>query len=164
MRCEPESAHLARRLVEEKLVAWSLPGLVDVAELLVSELVGNAVRHTGCQMLGVSVRLANGSVRVSVRDSSRSLPVVIHAGSSEESGRGLALIGMLADSWGVKEVPFGKIVWVDLAAPAIREPVCKQGELTLTEMDPVQQRTADGLREFPDGGEPVFLERLGLAQ
>ena len=137
-----------------RLTECESEAIPDPGALLVSELVGNAVRHTGCQMLGVSVRLANGWVRVSVRDSSRSLPVVIHTESSEESGRGLALIDTLADSWGVREVPFGKIVWADLPAPAIREPACKQGELKLTEMDPVQQWTADSLREFPDGGEP----------
>ncbi len=122
MPCEPESASLARRLVAERLVAWSLPESVDAAELLVSELVGNAVRHTGCRLLEVSVRLTDGRVRVAVRDGSRSLPVVINTGASEEGGRGLALVDALADSWGALEVPFGKVVWAELGAPGLVRP------------------------------------------
>ncbi|MDH6112270.1 anti-sigma regulatory factor (Ser/Thr protein kinase) [Kitasatospora sp. MAP12-15] len=114
MPCEPESAAKARRLVGERLSAWSLPDVVDAAELLVSELVGNAVRHTGCRRIAVSVHFAGDTVRVGVRDSSFTLPCVIDAGTRAESGRGIGLVAALAHRWGVDEAPYGKVVWAEV--------------------------------------------------
>lgn len=114
MPCCPESAGLAREFVAERLAAWQLSELVDVAVLLVSELFGNATRHTGCTRARVHVDRTGPVVRVGVRDSSGALPVLMAAGDTDENGRGLALVAKLAHRWGaVPEFP-GKVVWFEL--------------------------------------------------
>lgn len=55
MPCEPESAGKARVLVAVALSAWGLDALADAAKVVVSELVGNAVRHTGCHSIRVTL-------------------------------------------------------------------------------------------------------------
>ncbi|MFE6056932.1 ATP-binding protein [Kitasatospora sp. NPDC056446] len=117
--CDPESARPARRLVAAALTAWSAGELRDVAELLVSELVANAVRHTGCTRISVSVNRRKTSVWVGVRDSSRALPCRTEPKCEAESGYGLGLVETLSSCWGVAWAPRGKWVWFELrmAAP-----------------------------------------------
>ncbi|MGA5823437.1 ATP-binding protein [Kitasatospora sp. NPDC094028] len=112
----PEAAGVARRLIRQKLTAWELPELVDPATLIISELVGNAVK-TGCQaFMVVRVHRLQTSVRLAVRDGSRILPVLLAAGEDDECHRGLALVHMLtAGRWGVTPDSFGKTVYADLA-------------------------------------------------
>ncbi|MGW4648115.1 ATP-binding protein [Kitasatospora sp. NPDC004289] len=113
---EPRSASLARQLVRVTLTCWGVDGLVDDALLVVSELVGNAVK-TGCQleMTVRVIRLTAVSVRVSVTDGCRVLPVRIEADGGEESGRGVDLVHMLTQGrWGVVPEAFGKTVHADL--------------------------------------------------
>ncbi|MGW4898424.1 ATP-binding protein [Kitasatospora sp. NPDC004240] len=111
----PRSASAARRLVRTALPAWGLEDLVEAGELIVSELVGNAVR-TGCRRMTVTVeRVTERCVRISVRDGSRALPCLIEAGSSAESGRGLALVHRLTGGhWGASLESLGKTVHADL--------------------------------------------------
>ncbi|GAA2120409.1 hypothetical protein GCM10009759_69280 [Kitasatospora saccharophila] len=112
----PRSASAARRLVRGALLEWGLEELVDAAELIVSELVGNAAK-TGCHLkMAVMVERVTGtSARVSVRDGSRTLPCLIDAGLAAESGRGLALIHDLTGRlWGAKLESDGKTVHADL--------------------------------------------------
>ncbi|MER7582189.1 ATP-binding protein [Kitasatospora sp. NPDC097691] len=112
----PESASVARRLVREKLSEWGLPDLIDAAELIVSELVANAVK-TGClTRMTVTVRLVTDrTVRVAVRDGSRVMPTLLVAGVDEERHRGLALIHELTQGrWGAAGEAFGKVVHADL--------------------------------------------------
>ncbi|MFJ7247198.1 ATP-binding protein [Kitasatospora sp. NPDC098652] len=114
----PVSVRAARHMVRAKLTEWNLPHLIDDAELVVSELVGNAAK-TGCQasmMVGVR-RTTSSTVRLLVSDGSASLPVLIDAGPRAESGRGLALVDQLTrQRWGVTVWPHGKVVHADLAA------------------------------------------------
>ncbi|MER7584926.1 ATP-binding protein [Kitasatospora sp. NPDC097691] len=115
----PESASAARRLVRRKLMDWELHELADDAELIVSELVGNAVR-TGClTFMTVKIRRVTAHiVRISVRDGSRTMPVLLKAGEDEECHRGLALIHKLTHGqWGVTPDEFGKSVHADLRVP-----------------------------------------------
>ncbi|MDH6130016.1 ATP-binding protein [Kitasatospora sp. GP82] len=115
MPCAPESARVARRLVAEKFTAWGREDLIENAQLVVSELVGNAARHTGCTRLCVLLRLEGTAARIAVRDSSFALPVVLHTGERDENGRGMGLVDLLSKQWGVEEAPFGKWVWSLLA-------------------------------------------------
>jgi anti-sigma regulatory factor (Ser/Thr protein kinase) len=117
MPSTPESAARARRVAMKVMRLWGLAPQVDIAELLVSELVGNVVRHTGVRTFGLNLGRRRGWVRVEVRDASRSLPCLISAGSDAESGRGLVLVDMLADRWGVDLLPRGKSVWFELRTP-----------------------------------------------
>ncbi|MFD8598086.1 ATP-binding protein [Kitasatospora sp. NPDC059646] len=115
LRYRPESARSARRLVRAKLREWQLPHLVDAAELIVTELVSNALK-TGCTtLMQVGVRhRADGTVRIQVRDGSRELPVVVEAGPDDESHRGLTLVRCLSAAWGADRDPYGKTVYADL--------------------------------------------------
>ncbi|MFD7734553.1 ATP-binding protein [Kitasatospora phosalacinea] len=112
----PRSASAARRLVRGALQEWGLEELVDAAELIVSELAGNAAK-TGCHLkMAVMVERVTGtSVRISVRDGSRTLPCLIDAGPAAESGRGLALVhDITGGQWGAKLETDGKTVHADL--------------------------------------------------
>ncbi|GHF77021.1 hypothetical protein GCM10018790_63890 [Kitasatospora xanthocidica] len=116
----PQSARAARRLVNVKLTEWGLEALVEDAELIISELVGNAAK-TGCQtFMVVAVRRpAAGIVRLLVSDGSASMPVRIDAGPSAESGRGLDLVHRLTKAkWGVQLWARGKVVHADLEVPS----------------------------------------------
>ncbi|MFD4659650.1 ATP-binding protein [Kitasatospora sp. NPDC058444] len=113
---DPQSAGKARRLVRTTLPAWELEDLVEAAELIVSELVGNAAK-TGCrQEMAVTVeRITDRCVRISVRDGSRTLPCLIDAGPAAESGRGMALVHHLTGGhWGAELETYGKTVHADL--------------------------------------------------
>jgi anti-sigma regulatory factor (Ser/Thr protein kinase) len=110
----PESAGTARRLALSVLKVWGLPQLNEVVELLVSELVGNAVRHTGARTFGLRLLRRRGWIRVEVRDPSRSLPCLMPVRELDVSGRGLFLIDKLADRWGVDLLPRGKTTWFEM--------------------------------------------------
>lgn len=114
----PESAGTARRLTVEVLRSWNLGQLAETGELLVSELVGNAVRHTGARTFGLKVTRRRGWIRVEVCDPSRALPCRVPiVRDLDESGRGLLLVDMLSDRWGVDLLPRGKTTWFELRSP-----------------------------------------------
>lgn len=115
----PESAATARRLAQVVLLRhWGLtPKLTEDAVLLVSELVGNAVRHTGARVFGLRMHRRRGRIRVEVRDPSRGLPCLMPVQDLDVSGRGLFLVDTLADRWGVDLLPLGKTTWFEMRAP-----------------------------------------------
>ncbi|MQS14923.1 ATP-binding protein [Streptomyces kaniharaensis] len=91
--------------------------LIDSAALVTSELVTNAAK-TGCQCrMTVTVQLvASATVRVLVRDGSRTLPVLIQASEGGEGHRGLGLVHQLTSGrWGVTVEPLGKVVHADIS-------------------------------------------------
>ncbi|MFK0120975.1 ATP-binding protein [Streptomyces sp. NPDC090994] len=112
----PESAATARRLVQVVVLRqWQLgPKHAEDAVLLVSELVGNAVRHTGARVFGLRMRRRPGWLRVEVRDPSRGLPCLIPVQPLDINGRGLFLVDRLADRWGVDLLPRGKTTWFEM--------------------------------------------------
>lgn len=116
----PESAKCARRLARTVLEShWSQPGsLTDDAVLLVSEVVGNAVRHTGAHVFGLRMMRRHGWIRVEVRDPSRGLPCLLPVHGLDTSGRGLFLVDTLCDRWGVDLLPHGKTTWFEMRADA----------------------------------------------
>lgn len=107
-------ARAARTFVNETLGAWGLQRITDIAQLLTSELVTNAVRHARSEDVDVTVRQEDEAVRVEVHDSSREPPTPREAGPEAESGRGLQLVAALSRAWGVKPIPTGKTVWFEL--------------------------------------------------
>lgn len=112
----PESAATARRLAQVvALRQWQLgPKVTEDAVLLVSELVGNAVRHTGARVFGLRMRRRPGWIRVEVRDPSRGLPCLMPVQETDISGRGLFLVDKLSDRWGVDLLPRGKTTWFEM--------------------------------------------------
>ncbi|MFF9869442.1 SpoIIE family protein phosphatase [Streptomyces sp. NPDC013953] len=116
------SAGIARRLVREQLDRWGLTELVDAAELVTSELVGNALRHgngPGRIRLVLHDRLV-----LEVADTGPDLPQIQHAPLSAEGGRGLQLVNMLCRRWGSCRTSSGKVVWAEhdlpLGSPSAR--------------------------------------------
>ncbi|WP_232246752.1 ATP-binding protein [Kitasatospora mediocidica] len=104
-----------RHRLRAALARWGVPGLADTAELLLSELVTNALLHTphGAR---VDVLLdVRGRLRVEVRDDSVQLPRPRRAADTDTSGRGLVLVEALADDWGVRLRGDAKITWFELA-------------------------------------------------
>ncbi|MFF8783575.1 ATP-binding protein [Streptomyces sp. NPDC015125] len=112
----PQSAGIARRLTAAVLLGqWSLtPQLAEHAVLLVSELVGNAVRHTGARTFGLRMLRRRGWIRIEVRDPSRGLPCLMPVQEMDTSGRGLFLVDKLSDRWGVDLLPRGKTTWFEM--------------------------------------------------
>jgi anti-sigma regulatory factor (Ser/Thr protein kinase) len=112
----PESAATARRLTQcVVLRQWALsPQIAEHAVLLVSELVGNAVRHTGARVFGLRMLRRRGWIRIEVRDPSRGLPCLMPVQEMDISGRGLFLVDKLSDRWGVDLLPRGKTTWFEM--------------------------------------------------
>jgi len=111
------SGATARRFMEETLHRWSCGDLLDVVNLLVSELVTNAVEHGGSEA-DVSVALTPTALRVEVADSDEHLPAPSSAVDEwDTSGRGLAFVATMSQAWGVQPVRGGKVVWFEVARP-----------------------------------------------
>ncbi|QTD96578.1 ATP-binding protein [Streptomyces cyanogenus] len=122
----PTACGLARTAVRDALIRWGLDELVPVAELLVSELVCNALRH-GTGPLTLTVE-RGPDVRCAVGDGSSQPPRPLDAGPEDEGGRGLALVDMLAAQWGHERgLPSGKTVWFELST-GVAEPGPERGE------------------------------------
>jgi anti-sigma regulatory factor (Ser/Thr protein kinase) len=100
-----------RRTIRVGLVRSGLSGLVENAELLVSELVTNAFRH-GRGDVGVRMLFKGGQVRFEVRDSSDERPALRTVGVSDEGGRGLVIVRAVADDWGISDD--GMTTWCSL--------------------------------------------------
>ncbi|MER8044819.1 ATP-binding SpoIIE family protein phosphatase [Streptomyces sp. NPDC094032] len=112
---EPEDAApgRARRLARRALERWGLEELSDSVELLVSEVVTNAVRYAERP---VTLRLLRTDVlRCEVGDDSPQLPRQRRARDTDEGGRGLFLVNRLARRWGATRLSGGKVVWFELA-------------------------------------------------
>ena len=111
----PAAAAEARRRVRAAIQSWPVPVEEDVALLLTSELVTNAVRHEAGQAVMLVISCSNGRLRVDVHDTSRSLPAVADVPADAETGRGLLLVETLSDEWGFYRTPAGKAVYFMLA-------------------------------------------------
>ncbi|MFF5157830.1 SpoIIE family protein phosphatase [Streptomyces sp. NPDC000348] len=114
---DPTAAGLARRLVRRELDAWRLEELETTTELLVSELVGNVVRHAAGP---VRLRLLRTTATLicEVSDGSATSPRIRRARPTDEGGRGLQLIAALSHRWGTRFTPAGKLIWTEQSLPA----------------------------------------------
>ncbi|MGP3959507.1 ATP-binding protein [Nonomuraea sp. 3N208] len=107
----------ARHAVRAQLADWDLRHAGEFAELLVSELVTNAVEHAR-GLVRLSVSAACGRLRCEVEDDSPCLPRPRRARDDEESSRGLCLVHALSSGWGSAPTGHGKVVWFELPVPA----------------------------------------------
>jgi anti-sigma regulatory factor (Ser/Thr protein kinase) len=107
----PAKVRDARELARETLATWGLTELSETVELLVSELVTNAVCH-GAGDIGLRLIRA-GSLLCEVRDDGYDLPTLRSTDVTAETGRGLQLVTALAERWGAQRTPTGKVVWFE---------------------------------------------------
>ncbi|MFC8877058.1 MULTISPECIES: SpoIIE family protein phosphatase [Streptomyces] len=112
---EPRSVGRAREYARAQLLAWDMEPLVDTTELLVSELVTNALRYGEGE---IRLRLLLDRTLVcEVWDSGLVQPRRRRARDTDEGGRGLQLVGLLSAAWGSRRTPHGKTVWFELPLP-----------------------------------------------
>ncbi|GLW50538.1 magnesium or manganese-dependent protein phosphatase [Streptomyces sp. NBRC 14336] len=118
---EPERVAVARHQLRELLHDWECEEQVDSAVLLLSETLTNVLVHTDADALllaEVHHGLGRRRMRVEVTDTSDDLPHRRSPGELASSGRGLMLIELLADTWGVDPRGEGKSIWFELVEPA----------------------------------------------
>jgi anti-sigma regulatory factor (Ser/Thr protein kinase) len=109
----PASVGVARRFTIDTLRRWGREDLTTSGALLVTELVTNAILHART-MIQVILERREDVVRVEVRDGSPVRPALRNHGLDATTGRGLALVSKLAESWGVDVGGAGKVVWAQL--------------------------------------------------
>ena len=113
LTARPTAVAQARDLIRDRLLAWGLQGMADVVELLVSELVTNALRY-GIAPFGLRMTRDAHNVLVEVSDGNPTVPRLRTATTGDEGGRGLHLVDELSSDWGVRSRPQGKTVWFTL--------------------------------------------------
>ncbi|MDF2260779.1 ATP-binding SpoIIE family protein phosphatase [Streptantibioticus ferralitis] len=115
LRLDHSEVRAARAFSRKQLADWGLGQLGDLTELLVSELVTNALRVATHE---VQLRLMRvGKLLVEVSDDDHNLPQLRRADEDDEDGRGLALVSNLSHRWGTSRQAVGKVVWFELRLP-----------------------------------------------
>ena len=115
IRLEPDGSSVAeaRRFADECLRRWHLEDQADDVEVVVTELVTNAIRHSrGPVTLSIGRRLDR--IIVQVQDPSPKPPEQEQAGILDDNGRGLLLVEEIASEWGSTPTDHGKRVWAEL--------------------------------------------------
>jgi hypothetical protein len=108
---EPTAARAARSYARERLARWGLEGIEGETELIVSELVGNAIRHAKGP---IRLRLIHStSLICEVYDGSLTTPHIRRATENDEGGRGLQLVAAVAQRWGARYLDDGKCIWAE---------------------------------------------------
>ena len=124
----PAAAAEARGQVRAAIYAWDVPVDEDVAVLLTSELVTNAVKHAPGEAVTLGVRCTRDRLRVDVHDRSAAPPMLAAVPADAEVGRGLVLVAGLSADWGFYRTPLGKVVYFTLASSA--RAMASSGEAT----------------------------------
>jgi anti-sigma regulatory factor (Ser/Thr protein kinase) len=114
---DPRSVSLARNLLTQLLGQWETEDFVDLAAILIAELVANALRHVpGTCALELTRR--GDALRVAVVDTGPGMPDLQNPGLSAYGGRGLHIVSALATAWGIDHLEDGcKAVWAEVATP-----------------------------------------------
>ncbi|MCI3245920.1 MULTISPECIES: SpoIIE family protein phosphatase [Streptomyces] len=116
---DPEALTEARHMIRAAVRTWGAGDRADEIELVADEVITNALMHTEGSAV-VTLRVLTGKdrrLRVEVEDSSSALPRRREAGESGVSGRGLLLVDLLSDAWGVEARGGGKCVWCEFVVP-----------------------------------------------
>ncbi|MGW4569254.1 SpoIIE family protein phosphatase, partial [Streptomyces sp. NPDC004561] len=115
---EPTDVSRARHVVDEQLSAWGLEEVAFTTELMVSELVTNAIRY-GRPPIRLRLIHQDSTLICEVYDSSGSTPHMRRARIFDEGGRGLLLVAQLAERWGTRHDRVGKTVWAEQSVAAV---------------------------------------------
>ena len=116
---DPRAAAEAREYVRGQLALWGLDDLVMTTELVVSELIGNVVRHAKGPILLRLLR--DRSLICEVYDGSLTSPRIRRAGVGDEGGRGLHLVAAVSQRWGTRFLGDGKCIWTEQDLPPERD-------------------------------------------
>jgi anti-sigma regulatory factor (Ser/Thr protein kinase) len=125
----PTAARVARHRAVDAIAGWNAglrAEVVQTAELLISELVTNAVQYAGAEPVLLAVSLKEAVLRIEVRDSSPVLPKPALPCADSEGGRGLFLVTALADRYHAEPAETGKRCWaeIDLSSASRQEVGC----------------------------------------
>lgn len=134
----------ARRFAAATLESWGRGDLVDTVALLVSEVVTNVVLHAGTAGELV-VERRDGRVRIEVHDGTGQLPQRKAYGEEASTGRGLALVELLADDWGAEPTDAGKRVWFEVGSPTLADDEGPPPAIDIVDPQAVDGRRADRL-------------------
>ncbi|MFG3147010.1 SpoIIE family protein phosphatase [Streptomyces sp. NPDC048243] len=130
-QAEPERIASARQQLRELLHDWSSADQLDSAVLLVSEMITNVLVHTDADALlaaAVTGEPGKRRMRIEVTDGSDDLPHRRDPGELASSGRGLVLVELLADAWGVDPRGEGKSIWFEFSEEQEQEPEAARTE------------------------------------
>ncbi|MQY10358.1 hypothetical protein SRB5_04660 [Streptomyces sp. RB5] len=112
---EPSAVARVRAAVAARLTEWGLADEAFSTELILSELVTNAMLYTSGQ---IKVRIIRARALIcEVSDDSLTSPHLRQAASTDEGGRGLFLVAQVADRWGTRYTPTGKVIWAEQPLP-----------------------------------------------
>ncbi|MGW4564431.1 SpoIIE family protein phosphatase [Streptomyces sp. NPDC004561] len=112
---DPRAVHEARDNAARRLAAWGLEDVAYTTELIVSELVTNALKHA-CGPIGLRL-IHERALICEVSDASNTSPHLRRAHSTDEGGRGLFLVAQVAQRWGTRYTPTGKTIWTEQQLP-----------------------------------------------
>jgi anti-sigma regulatory factor (Ser/Thr protein kinase) len=110
---ELTSAGQARDFVGMLCRSWGVPDVLMEAEMVVTELVENAVRHSGSEC-DVTVELGGDTLTIGVGDHGEQPPQLQHPRLDQSGGRGLLLVQTVSRDWGYRPTDDGKLVWAEL--------------------------------------------------
>ncbi|NUS13319.1 MAG: SpoIIE family protein phosphatase [Streptomyces sp.] len=118
--CDPAAVAAVRNAATDRLAVWGLDELAFTTELVLSELITNAIRYaTG----PIDVRLLlDRTLICEVADTSSTSPHLRYAATTDEGGRGLFLVAQMAERWGTRYTQAGKIIWVEQRLPRAARP------------------------------------------
>jgi CheY-like chemotaxis protein/anti-sigma regulatory factor (Ser/Thr protein kinase) len=117
LRMDPAAAAMARAFVTERCLEWHCGPAIDAANLIVSELVTNAVLH-GMSHPQLMLVHEGGSLRIEVADASAASPEPRVPDDDDEHGRGLLLVAAFSAAWGVQTTASGKRIWAQVPCRA----------------------------------------------
>jgi GAF domain-containing protein len=113
---DPSIVADARAQTTRQLTAWGLEEAAFVTELVVSELVTNAIRY-GAVPIGLRL-IRDRTLICEVSDASNTAPHLRRARTYDEGGRGLHMVAQLTQGWGTRQTPLGKTIWAEQSLPA----------------------------------------------
>ncbi|MFD8255103.1 ATP-binding protein [Streptomyces werraensis] len=111
----PSEVRLLRRAAATQLSQWGVPTAGDAAQLVVTELATNVIKHVGEGSAATLIlERKRDRLRVEMHDKARSLPLLRAADCDAECGRGLHLLAAMAVDWGAVATAIGKAVWCEI--------------------------------------------------
>ncbi|MFD2690640.1 ATP-binding protein [Streptomyces phyllanthi] len=152
----PASVGLARAAVKELLGSWGAGReLCGDAVLVVSELVTNALTHTGSDRVVCRLRVTADRLRIEVEDQNRggTLPERREPDDDDQNGRGLMLVGALTTDWGVGNGTQGCVVWAELAWESAELPLGATRSPSREAESPTGETDSSGWATEPSAGE-----------